>query len=155
MKKHVTHVQAVFFAALGAAREQVGYFFFANHRSDSRIDHKWEGDWSKITRQWVFANTLLMLLMVQKSHSQPPFGCFWKLVIHGINYQPQLVSHQQCFIYSWWFQMFLIFTSKFGEMIQFDVFCKNNFSNFVDYIVLTSAYPPQQNLPQDAGWRKK
>ena len=73
---------------------------------------------------------------------------FWKLVIHGINYQPQLVSHQQCFIYSWWFQMFLIFTSKFGEMIQFDVFCKNNFSNFVDYIVLTSAYPPNKIYPR-------
>ena len=39
----------------------------------------------------------LMLLMVQKSHSQPP-GMYKTPVNNGINYQPQLVqdlSHQQ------------------------------------------------------------
>ena len=39
-----------------------------------------------------FVGDAVDMLMVQKSHSQPPFGCIKPVVNHGINYLPQLVS---------------------------------------------------------------
>ena len=48
-----------------------------------------------------FVISIMVLLMVQKSHSQPPFRCIPNLVNNGINYQPStgeftgFLNHQQ------------------------------------------------------------
>ena len=68
----------------------------------------WKGT-SELERWFSMADFfwgLKILLMVQKSQGQPPFGCFWNLVNNEINHQPQLViagslKHQLYFSKRW------------------------------------------------------
>ena len=60
-------------------------------------DTRWEGmTWMGWERMGV--EVMVILLMIQKSQGQPPFGCInfcnpSKISVnHGINYQPQLLS---------------------------------------------------------------